>query len=748
MTKTRPIQSDFGGGEVSPKFLYRQLSDQNLRNCLSKCENFIPTPYGTLLMRSGYKHMFYAVNTAPRLFEHTTPEGDVIVEIGSGKIVAWNENGRIKQNPADDNILVDPVFLEGFLHWTPHKDGTTPVDNFEPTAIPGVGFLCGAGGVPFLGTWDRGAKQEFPISDNSDTYNFSAKLSVTAGGGSTGALGNPLAEFRVLVGSTDGAGDIYDNVFSSPGPLSDGDPAVISGIYVGGLTFAGLNDAYVTMYARRGTDTELTWVDVEVSEISMLSVSSGVEDVEFGSIYTNAELPLLKTAYSPATRELFIFHPNKAPHRLAVSAGGVWSFGPVLNQPAEWAAEGHPRCGTVHEGRLWAGGSFSGRATLWASRIGDYADWALPLPTDSFSPTNPLKFVLASGGAIKWMLGAKNLHVNTDNSEVVGTSEGGVITSNDYKFSVQSPWGSNETQGIQVGREILYVSRDGKKLWAMSDSGTNINGYVSKDVSRYAQHIAAKGVKYSEQLPDPNRLVSFVDNNSGMTHCTYAEEDGQNAWCTSVTLGLVSDIAKLSSPNGSDMWAAVTRTNNSGPSTRIEVLSSSEECFLDAWVEGVVSDNMVSGLGHLSGRDVLAVVEHSNGTNVQRDSLTVSASGEIALGVDVPAESKVYVGLPYVAEAETLPIEGTMPAGTSVIATHSWAEVYVALSNSALPLVNDQLPYERYPDDITDAVPSLKTGLFNVSDTGFGDGALQIKQDVPLRTEITSLMGTLKSSNI
>jgi hypothetical protein len=105
--KTQPLQTSFNGGILSPKLRHRV--DTAVRAAsVATCDNFIPTPYGTLVNRQGSNFLEAAVNTSPRLetFKRRRNQ-DAVVELGATTIQLWNVDGKIPNN-VSDNLLVDP----------------------------------------------------------------------------------------------------------------------------------------------------------------------------------------------------------------------------------------------------------------------------------------------------------------------------------------------------------------------------------------------------------------------------------------------------------------------------------------------------------------------------------------------------------------------------------------------------------------------------------------------------------------
>ena len=76
--------------------------------------------------------------------------------------------------------------------------------------------------------------------------------------------------------------------------------------------------------------------------------------------------------------------------------------------------------------------------------------------------------------------------------------------------------------------------------------------------------------------------------------------------------------------------------------------------------------------------------------------------------------------------------------------------MYVRLLDSALPIIQGQLPADRTPATPMDIAETIREGLQDViiHDDGFDDGSITIRQDRPYPTHILGLYGEIGIGNI
>jgi len=168
---------------------------------------------------------------------------------------------------------------------------------------------------------------------------------------------------------------------------------------------------------------------------------------------------------------------------------------------------------------------------------------------------------------------------------------------------------------------------------------------------------------------------------------------------------------------------------------------------MDSWISGTAVDNVITGLAHLEGQVVAALVD-----DAWTGTYTV-AGGQITLDDTNISGSEPYnglsaTGLLYKGTLETLEMASGQPAGTGHGSVRKWNQLFVRTLDSALPTINGTLPADRNPAALMNIADIIRPGIVDheVRQLGFGDGSVLIEQSRPFPTQILGLFGQFKSS--
>jgi hypothetical protein len=322
-----------------------------------------------------------------------------------------------------------------------------------------------------------------------------------------------------------------------------------------------------------------------------------------------------------------------------------------------------------------------------------------------------------------------------------------VITPSDVDVKDESAFGSAATQAIHIGDQVLWVTRDRRHIRAM-DYSLEANAWVSRAVTFLAEHITEGGVRDVQFGRSPYPVISFINHGSNVTNlavCTYDRGEEVIAWWKINGSGLTGygsyyAAAVLETTNGAEIWAAVTRLGT----MYLEryPLHETGRQYLDCWAQGVVQLNTpppagVNVLTHFPANTSVRVFVNGVDSGLH----TVSASGYLR---DVgPLGATLTYGLDYTATAETMPLDGGNPKGTSLGGKRRFARVAAVLNNSTgLPTVNGvRLSNEG------DAAPY--TGVYDAAVQGWDDeGVVTLVADQPYRTEVLALLGTASTGKV
>jgi hypothetical protein len=223
-----------------------------------------------------------------------------------------------------------------------------------------------------------------------------------------------------------------------------------------------------------------------------------------------------------------------------------------------------------------------------------------------------------------------------------------------------------------------------------------------------------------------------------MTHDPSVDEEDYSSlgWAVHPTDGLVVSVATIPNEFVDETWVCVKRGDN----YCVEYMNS--DVFTDSCLT-TPPDNTtelpgVGGLAHLEGKEVTVVVDDA----VQSNKIVVGG----AITFDTPG-TKAEVGLPYISTLETTPYNDGNAAGTNLGTSQRWAQIYIKIVDSALPLVNDSRPAARTPATPMDTPEKLTTGDYDVVNLGWDlNGTIKVTQDLPKKTQLVALYGIYSSN--
>ncbi len=745
-----PLQSSFAGGELSPR-LYGQANTERYHESLESMTNFIALPQGPAMRRQGFAYVDNALNnTDVRLLPFKVPgSADFVVELGPGSMgILSRANGREKFTT--DELLINGDFAEGLLSWTDtagaQSSGThiaTTKDIKRATVFtsetkPTTGLMRTLSQIIVTGATNNGVELSYSWAAYRRHLigNFSDNTSVT-----------------VKVGNTPGGSEIYLATHT----VSDADNLQNYDIFGNPIpTPAGVGTATIANFL--GSARETVNINISTSdpiyltyEFNILVDASGVpevgysfplcwvEDITLGgdSVITEtfttpweteADLALIQYVSESGGGRMYSVHPNQPPQILSLNAGS-WLFGDMalINPPPSWSDSNWPSVIEFYQGRLWLAATPEDPSTIWASKSGDPFDFTIGIEDD-----DAFELPLSTTGGIKWLKGQKGMVIGTDIGEQVITSEGSLITPTDRKASKQSGWGSVDIQPSLAGNDIVYISQDRTKARAVN-TNFSTGSWVSIDLTWVAEHITRGRIVESIYIQNPNYQLYFMLASGEIVACTYDREHEVIGWMRLVTSGEFLSITKTDSVEGTVLWAAIRRNNQ----IFIEAVDPEESVwqFTDSWVkEPVGTDGLVTGLDHLEGLTVQVLVDGA----IEPDQVVVG--GEITV-LNTLGQTAV-VGVEYEASMTTLPLGDGGKAGTALGSKRRYVRIFVQLFDSALPLINGQLPPDREPSTPMDTVQPNLTGLVQVRSLGReGGGRVNITQNLPKKTMVTAILG-------
>lgn len=705
-----PIQTDFSAGEITPK-LGGRFDSAIFKKALRYCRNFEPTPWGSLLLAAGSRHVKkLAGDNRTRVIRFRMVDGqDYLVELANRVMRLYSVDGaqlRI-QFPNNMEMVENGDFSYSGAGWQTFTFKGCLVDF--------------AGGTANLSSFAAdnpaeaaGILQQFMIPYDQATAHFSWTATYDGADG----------QIEVRVGTDPLGFDLYHYTGTDANGSKDLGPLPLN------------TTIYISIFAPKpATLTHLN--SIHVDNISFLTTSAGNVE-ELRTPWTVDQLAALTFATETGLDRTIFAHGNVAPYYLKYRGPNAWDFRQIAfqNQPAEWGGAVWPGIIEFHKGRAYYSGVSTFKNRLWGSVANDpfnisMATGAPPAgSTDPYTqlPGDALDLKIATSGTIRGLRGSTSLLICTDLGESSLTGSKGVPLNGDYDVRRESAFGSAAWPPVDAGSLALYISADRKKVRAI-DYNLQSNKWESKDVSFITGILATDPLKEIHHAFAPEGVIVGVRDSGKLAMCGFSpSEQVVGWWRRELASGQVRSAAVSQGPLGAFLWMVVER-DGAVYLERLPLAESTDDLtYLDASVRATVNAvGAVVDLDHLEGKNARVV----DGTTVLGDFLV--AGGVIQLDAALAGKS-VVIGLPYSAKATTLP-------KLSKDGRVRQAKVGVILNDSALPILNGRRYAERTPGTVMDMGEPRVTGKRKTANRlGWDDeGCIDIEQDLPLRTEILGL---------
>lgn len=688
MPNVSPIQTAFIGGEWSGAARGR-VDLPGYKYALERCENFKPRSQGSLLMRAGSKKKAGQAGVVRSIPFDVSGADPYVLALSNLELRIFDRAG-VKQTFLT-NLVTNGTFDAGISGW--YHDNLAGGAGWQAG-----GFMWMPNGTTFYGGGG------FPTSGHTYTLKFRVR---------------GTASVRVTTTLT----PALDETVTLSGVWETKSFTVVAGTGHGVLQFstvAGGQTAYID--------------DVFIYDTAEVAAD------HFDAPWTTAQLPSVQFDQDLTKNRMMLVHGNVAQQLLTLNAHGYFEFraATFISAPTSWGGTNYPSSiDWGFQGRLWLGATPDEPNAVYGSKSGRPFDFGLGTGLDSDAVS-----VLASvRGALRWMQGQKVLLAGAERTEQTIHGGSTIVTPSNIQNENESAFGSAPIQAAHLGDEVLFVGRNRSEVRALAFDAQVKNGWVSNPISILGEHLvySIKEVHFA-RLPTPTVFVLRTDGT--VAACTYDKEAQVTAWWRLSITGVVS-MAVTDSSDGDELWLVVNR----GGVTYLEMIPLHEVGvdYLDSWRTAVVSaGGVLSGLGDLVGSTVVIKV-----AGAYHSTAVVAGGGTIA-GLEDIANETATVGLPFIATAKTLPLEGGNPEGTAQGMKVHYSDIAVRLNNSARPKLNGKLAGAGRPFAApADGPEALLTADVKVKDIGVDEGGqITITQDLPFRTEICAIYGRASMNKV
>ena len=416
---------------------------------------------------------------------------------------------------------------------------------------------------------------------------------------------------------------------------------------------------------------------------------------------------------------------------------------PLQQSPFSPSQNGNPACVAYYQQRRMFANFPRYPQRFIMSQVGTSNNFNVSRPTVA-SDAITVDLSESEINEIKHVIALEDLIVLTTGAEWrVKGSDGAMNATPGPVCSPQTYWGCSDIQPIVSGNMILFVTttRD-----CVRDLGYTYlsDSYDGDDLTTFAAHIFENNkIKEWAYIKAPKPYVIAILENGSAGMLIYNKKQEVCGWSVLETAGKFESVA-VSRENGIDIpYFVVQRTINGQTKKFIERMKpricdkTENGFFVDSGMTKTFENavDTVSGLEHLEGREVVAVLDGGVVENL------VVTNGTIKLP---RAAKKITVGLPYTFRLELLPVDTQETVGklkkitaVSLKIRNSREDFFVQTGKC-----RKQLPrsIESLKNSNWLKTGSVETQLFSEGKT---ETELVIEQSLPLPLCISSVTQTI-----
>jgi hypothetical protein len=522
---------------------------------------------------------------------------------------------------------------------------------------------------------------------------------------------------------------------------------------------SGLSQIYLTMTPTEATGSinenegQFGVVDpfyyFNVYNASIVLVNSiGVQDeyISYPNPFPAEAIKDIRVVSDSATNTMFMFHRSTKPKVLTVSQEGTFiNFTDMTlnNISGMDDVSGWPRGGEIHQGRMWlySTGSFPSR--IWASKAGDYFDYA-----GGTGANNSIDRSVATKGVIMWAKSTQSLLVlGTDQGCYYVYSDGAAASPSDIAVRRFSNASCDNIDAIDISNRIAFVGRNGKTVYYIQYSNDRGTPLVV-DLSKYSEHLFKSGIKYIVPLEDPFTQMIAVLNDFTWVQCTFDLDDPEfpiQAWHRHETAdGGIISAQSADFGRGDELCVLFSRKNG----IYVERMNNLEYTHksMDMWSQkNITRESKGKFRIHdmLEYKSMPLTIVHRNYILAISDPNYEYDGDDFLVSVDdesVDVDDVVFVGVSYLSKVVTSAKETGDSLNALTGTKRRNHTVYLNIVNSYAPKVNGIITPERDASTPFDTAEPFKNGLVKYTSLGWDtSGEVTITQELPFRSEILSI---------
>lgn len=703
-------QTNFTSGEISPR-CFGRVDVARYQNGAESLENCLTTIHGGAFGR--YGSAFEAKAKFPDKLTRMIPfvfstNQSYMLEFGHLYVRFFHRGGgQIMSAPSVPLEIVTP-YTEAMLREIDYTQGADTMLLFHPL-IPTHSLKR------FLDTvWtvEPTVFTTLPFAETGHRFNTTLTLSAaTVGTGRTFTAG--AASFLT--------GDVGRRI------TKDGGLAVITGFTSATVVTCEIKTPFPATVLAANTwvleDSPQTTLtpsakDPIAAAVTLTASADSFRPVDVGKHIEINDGMVKVTAFSSAT--VVTGTISKVMTSVVGSPANAW----VLKGDAWNSFDGYPRTGAFFEQRLTTAGSPKYPQTLWGSKNGMFFDYRLGTNDD-----DAFSFTLPSTGQINpitRMAATSSLLMFTYGGEYTAT--GGVekpLTPTNPQLKPRTRYGCNTVKPVQIGDEMFYVTRSGKKVRAMSYAYAS-DSFPSPNITTLAEHLFTPGIVDMAFQQEPDSRLWCVRADGKIAALTIDRDEGVVSWSPQVTDGLYESVASIPNGGGDEVWVSVVRVVNGVTVRYIERFDEQLKTDSAVILEDVAGKMVWTGLDHLQGK-IVAV--KADGIYIGQHTVT---GGQITIDRNA---KRVEIGLPFT--STIIPLRPEIQAGDGSAQGNNMntSQVTLLMYETIGGKVDDKPLIQRtLGGELLDKAPKAYSGLGRIGMIGWerGDSPLRITQDEPL----------------
>lgn len=233
----------------------------------------------------------------------------------------------------------------------------------------------------------------------------------------------------------------------------------------------------------------------------------------------------------------------------------MWSFA------AFRGVYGFPSLVDVFQQRLVLAATQAQPQTVWLSKTDDLNNFEVGKQDDS---ALALTLSTTTQNRICWLMAqSSRLLLGTADAEWIVSGGQGIMTPSNARADNHGFVGSSDVPALMATDKVLYIERGGGRVYQYGYDYES-DGYVSRDVTVFADHILADGggCRDIAFLRKPEPRAVFVRNDGQLALMTYNSMQQVHAWHRYTTDGMFEGVVALPNGNKADLLFALVERDD------------------------------------------------------------------------------------------------------------------------------------------------------------------------------------------